>query len=341
MQVFFHQLPRLAAWMALAAALVALAVAAAAHTLLAPRPAAWADMLTPFSGHIVIGGIGAALAVMSARYALPILGVSVVFAVFLHPALHFARHAPVLAVAPAIIAPHGLRVYAHNTWDHHPDLQQLETALRAIEADVLVLTEVDPSKQELMTRLAARYPHRVSCAHRGDCATAILSRFPILAGGADRPHANIPPVAWARIDATELGLGLITVVGTHVHRPTRNPVRHRRQMLALTELILQTKGPTILAGDFNASPWSAAFRDLVTTTRLEPASALLPTWPMVPVALPQFAIDHILVSADLVVTRSGAAPATGSDHAALFAEIGLKDAPKREGVTTTALNAAP
>jgi endonuclease/exonuclease/phosphatase (EEP) superfamily protein YafD len=326
MPISLLPISRLTAWLALAAAIGTLALVAVATLATSPKLAAWADTLTPLTGHVLIGGLGALMAVAFSRHALPILAATVLLAISAHAGAFMRRQhtQPWPAAATTMTASAqatGLRVYAHNVWDEHPDLQRLETALQAVAADVLVLIEVDPAKLPLLQRLSQRYPYSSSCAHRRGCATAVLSRFPILAGGADRISREGPPVAWARIDATARGLGAVTVIGTHVHRPTRSPMLHVRQMQALIGLIQTVKGSLIVAGDFNTSPWSASYRGLLETTHLEPAVALLPTWPMTPAALPQFAIDHIFISKDLAVARSGAAPATGSDHAPIFADI--------------------
>jgi endonuclease/exonuclease/phosphatase (EEP) superfamily protein YafD len=333
MPLSLHHISRLTAWLALAAAVTALALVACTSSFASPKLAAWADTLSPLTGHVLIGGVGALIAVAFTRQALSILAATVVVALAAHtgafmlhqPTQPWPAAAPTPATTPGPKQDAGLRVYTHNVWDEHPDLQQLETALQAVEADVLVLIEVDPAKVPLLQRLAARYPYASSCAHRRGCATAVLSRFPILAGGADMasPHGRRdgPPIAWARIDASARGLGTVTVIGTHIHRPTRSPMLHVRQMQTLIGLIHTVKGPLIVAGDFNTSPWSASYRNLLEATQLEPAARLLPTWPMTPVSAPQFAIDHIFVSKDLAVARSGAAPATGSDHAPIFADI--------------------
>jgi endonuclease/exonuclease/phosphatase (EEP) superfamily protein YafD len=332
---------RLTAWLALAVAITALVIAAGAYLLASPKLAAWADTLTPFTGHFLIGGVGALLALAFSRQALPILAGSVVVAIAAHAGAFLLRQPGQAWIAAAALPATSLRVYAHNVWDEHPDLKQLETALQAVEADVLVLIEVDPTKQPLLQRLSARYPYSVSCANRKGCATAVLSRFPILAGGAEMVRYDGPPVAWARIDATARGLGAVTVMGTHVHRPTRDPMLHVRQMQALIGLIQSVKGPLILAGDFNASPWSASYRRLLKATRLDATGHLLPTWPMRPAALPQFAIDHILVSKDLAATRNGAGSATGSDHAPIFADIVLTSPLDRTSATAALSNPAP
>jgi endonuclease/exonuclease/phosphatase (EEP) superfamily protein YafD len=305
------------AWTAITAAALALSGVAAAHLAPWPKLSAWADVLTPFTGHFIIGGIAALLALAIRRNAFAILASGIIIAVLGHAATALTQQ----AAAPAVSSSIGLRIYVLNTWDEHPDIAQLERALAAVDADILVLAETDPAKIAMLARLAARYPHQLSCARRPECAMSILSRLPIIAGSAERVSLTSPPTAWARVDASAHGIGPVTIIGTHVHRPTLDPVLHQRQMHALTGLVLQTPGPIILAGDFNTSPWSASFQALRQTARLTPHATLLPTWPMTPVALPQFAIDHVMVSADLGFASASIAPATGSDHAALVASI--------------------
>ena len=47
----------------------------------------------------------------------------------------------------------------------------------------------------------------------------------------------------------------------------------------------------------------------------------MPSWPAWPLALPQVALDHILVSPELAVAAAGTGPAVGSDHLPVWAQI--------------------
>jgi endonuclease/exonuclease/phosphatase (EEP) superfamily protein YafD len=120
---------------------------------------------------------------------------------------------------------------------------------------------------------------------------------------------------WARLG------GSLTVIGTHLHRPSRDPWLHPRQKSALAALMRRIDGPLILAGDLNSSPWSNAFRRLRAATGLVPAGILTPSWPAWPLALPQVALDHILASPDLTVAAAGTGSAVGSDHLPVWARL--------------------
>lgn len=319
----------LAARLAAVTATTALAVTVAAH---GPVPARWAevaDALTPLAGHFLIGGCAAFLACLFPRRALGLMTAGVTIALLGHAELAISSqqswHPTAMAAHATAAEPQrSLRVYSLNVWDHHPDLDRLEHAVAAVDADIVVLAETDRSKIAMLERLKSQFPYQVSCSNRAECGMAILSRLPILNGDAGRARYDVPPIAWARVDAARYGLGIVTVVGTHVHRPTRSPALHAKQIASLEAMLRQQSGPMIVAGDFNTSPWSASFQDLMRTTGLVPFARLLPTWPAAPLLAPQFAIDHIFVSPDLAFTRTGLGPATGSDHMPVIAEIGAR-----------------
>ena len=284
-----------------------------------------ADMVTPLLGHVLIGGASAAVALWWRAREIAIMTAGVALALVGHPALTKVSQPRALWPIPSpVSSPGALRVYALNSWNENKDLPRLERALDSVGADVIVLVEADASKLAMIERLKLRFPYQVSCAARADCEAAVLSRLPIVASGAARPRYDVPPVAWARIDASARGLGTVTVIGTHVHRPTRSPRVHLWQMHALAAIIAGIKGPLIVTGDFNTGAWSASYNEFLRTTGLVPFATLIPTWPAYPVVAPQVALDHILVSPDLAVTRAGAGPATGSDHLPVFAEITAK-----------------
>ena len=216
---------------------------------------------------------------------------------------------------------HGLTVLALNTWHVHDDARRLERYLAAGPADVIVLSEIGPDKRDVLPKLKAAYPYQVDCAEQWQCSLALLSRVPLEAAGVGSiasDRKDMPAFVWAKLGAS------MTIIGTHLHRPSRDPWLHERQVSAIGDLVRHIDGPVVLAGDLNTSPWSNAFRKLRAATGLAPASILMPTWPAWPLALPQVALDHILVSPELVVAAAGTGPAVGSDHLPVWAQIELR-----------------
>jgi endonuclease/exonuclease/phosphatase (EEP) superfamily protein YafD len=107
----------------------------------------------------------------------------------------------------------------------------------------------------------------------------------------------------------------------HTVSPDRpDLMRDRNALLAATDDGLDQTKPFVVFGDFNTSPWAAAFRSLpgarAGDPRFEatfPAQALL-------LGLP---IDHIMFGGGLSLREYHVGPDIGSDHLPLFATFSL------------------
>jgi endonuclease/exonuclease/phosphatase (EEP) superfamily protein YafD len=119
------------------------------------------------------------------------------------------------------------------------------------------------------------------------------------------------------------------VVGLHASSPRPNdPSDARRRDLQLDDLasLLEgADGPLIVAGDFNTTPWSPHFQDLVATAGLRNAAnghGYLATWPTAfwPARIP---IDHVLVGGRVAVTHVARGQSIGSDHYPIVADLRL------------------
>jgi len=289
------------------------------------------DVIAPLTGHLIGVGLAATFALLVRRRMLTILAAGVAVTIGLHVWLGLARccQAPgpdppagVTRIATSG-AGHAFTVLTLNAWHQHGDLKRLEDYLAAAPADVVALSEFGPDKRPLLGRLERVYPFQVDCADAWPCSLALLSRQPFEASGAARIAADMPAFVWARFS------GPLTIIGTHLHRPSRDPWLHERQMSALAQFIRRIDGPLVLTGDLNTSPWSSSFRKLRSATWLVPASVLMPTWPAWPLAVPQVALDHVFVSPELAVTATGTGPAVGSDHLPVWARIERRPNPDR------------
>lgn len=84
--------------------------------------------------------------------------------------------------------------------------------------------------------------------------------------------------------------------------------------------------PTVVVGDFQATPWSHAFRDLSDTADLQNSMegfGLQTTWPADRWAFFRIPIDHLLHSSELTTIDRYLGPSLGVDHRPLVVELGL------------------
>jgi endonuclease/exonuclease/phosphatase (EEP) superfamily protein YafD len=305
------------------------------------------DTLTPFSGHLWGASVAGALILVVARHrrlTFALCGLAILLA---HSSVGVASAWLTRRDASAAAQDGSpFRIVLLNTWHSHRRHTDLEAFVLGTAADAIVLTETGPDKLALLDRLRHAYPHQLHCADQWPCALALLSKHPIESGAAFREGRHQPPVVVARL--TPVGSETaITVVGTHVHRPTRNPYLHRTQMARLTSMIAAMPGPVIVAGDFNAVPWSASLKRLKAETGLKPHALMIPTWPATPFGLPQFAFDHVLLSSELTVRAADRGPAVGSDHYPVVVDLALPrrsqpapSAPQKRRILNTLNSAA-
>jgi endonuclease/exonuclease/phosphatase (EEP) superfamily protein YafD len=284
-----------------------------------------ADVIAPFTGHLMGFGLAASIALLVHGRMLTLLAAGIAATLVVHAGLGLVRccEAPKEISAQARLASktpqHNLTVLNLNTWRAHGDVGRIEQYLATAPADVVVLSEFDAGRSTLIASLREVYPYHVECTGEPRCALALLSRLPLEASGSGRIAEGEPSFVWARINPGQQGS--TTIVGTQLNRPTGNPWRHEVEMRELAQFVRHIDGPLVLAGNLNTSPWSRSFRALRLATGLSPAGKLMPSWPAWPIALPQVALDHIFVSPELAVSASGTGPAVGSDHLPVWAQL--------------------
>ncbi|WP_411833291.1 endonuclease/exonuclease/phosphatase family protein [Pseudoxanthomonas mexicana] len=100
----------------------------------------------------------------------------------------------------------------------------------------------------------------------------------------------------------------------------------RHSQLSFIAELLSDHPNAVLMGDFNCLPDRPEMETLYKRTRLQPPQFCVPTFPS---WRPQRAIDHILISADLVANDARALPAANSDHLALAMDIDVPEAALR------------
>jgi len=216
-----------------------------------------------------------------------------------------------------------LRILSINTWHSNNDLAGLARYIIGADADVVVLTEFGPNKQPLLSQLKTAYPHQVNCAAVWPCSQALLSRLPFVRSGTRLPTLSNPPMVWAQFHVGTVDVAKLTVIGTHIYRPSRRLDWHLAQLAGLAAHVRKTEGSVVVAGDFNMTRMSQSFDDFTLASGLETPGRLLASWPAWPVPLPQFQLDYVFVSRDLEVLDQRLGHMVGSDHLPLWTSVRL------------------
>ena len=222
-----------------------------------------------------------------------------------------------------------LGVLTSNMLVGRADAESLVALTVSTGADVLFLQELTDGAltRLLKAGLDSVLPYQVlEPAAHGPKGSAIFARYPLREGLAVAPASRARPVARLQVPGGES----VQLVCVHLRppRPSRSPrgaVRWREEMAMLPG---PGEEPVIMAGDFNATLDHARFRALLGLGYVDAAvqvgRGLVPTWgPRAGGDPAVLTIDHILLDARCAVRAVRAYQVPGTDHRAVYAQIGL------------------
>ncbi|WP_158498763.1 endonuclease/exonuclease/phosphatase family protein [Magnetospira sp. QH-2] len=192
--------------------------------------------------------------------------------------------------------------------------------IRETQADWVLLQEVTPSHLPFLESLKDSYPHQAIRPHPSYWGLAILSKHPLINEVVTQNQtANFFTLSVQSVGNNGGGL---TILNTHLEPPVSHEKFQRReiQLAALKMALDRIKGPLVIGGDFNATPWSPLYRDLLSQNRLLASGSVLWSWPS-GWLLPGIPIDHFFGRDGAQVRVLSAGPDLGSDHKPLLADV--------------------
>jgi endonuclease/exonuclease/phosphatase (EEP) superfamily protein YafD len=225
-----------------------------------------------------------------------------------------------------------LRVMSFNICGNNPDTPAIVRSIRAVNPDLVMLVEVSPKMMEQITvSLEREFPDRFRSPGGG---LGILSKLPLKSAQGEN---------FAGSEATNLVASIeyhqreIKIIGTHPMVPKGLDLfeNRNRHLQAIGNYLKDAQDSAILLGDFNLTPWSPYYRQLVQTTGLHNTRlgfGILPTWtrssscaelPNWLIPILNIPIDHIFVTRDLQVVRTYVGENGSSDHAPIIAELAI------------------
>lgn len=210
-----------------------------------------------------------------------------------------------------------LIVMAANVSVGNSDPAPLVDWIRSEQPDVLAIVEISDVFAKNLG-LGDTFPFRIVRPRSDPFGLALLSRHPIVAHQiVDGAHGV------QRIEAKLNWRGnVVTVVAFHP-MPPLTPPAHRRRNEDLATLATRLKDmPTVILGDFNATPWSSAFA-APTRAGFRLASGYSATWPAAWGGLMGLPIDNVLLSRHWTATKRQTGLDVGSDHLPVLARIAL------------------
>ncbi|MHB2265875.1 endonuclease/exonuclease/phosphatase family protein [Aliihoeflea sp. PC F10.4] len=202
-----------------------------------------------------------------------------------------------------------------------PDL--VLSAIGEQRPDVVTLTEVSENWRGWLRVLEGTYPYQIVCPPPSRIGgVAILSRRPLVS---DPAEACGDRGSYARVDIDFAGRQA-SVAALHLGWPW--PFGQDRHLPFVEEAVSTLDDTALLAGDFNAVPWSRTVRRVAEAGGLDILRGIgatyldrrLPSSWLQWIGLP---IDHVLVKGGVEVRSAKTLAPVGSDHLPILVEFSL------------------
>lgn len=209
-------------------------------------------------------------------------------------------------------------VFQNNTLFRNETPRAIIPQVQALKPDIITLQEVSQNTSIILSELAADYPHQINCPFTEVGGVAVLSRWPVIQQGCAGEEMGF---AWLQVDVEGQK---VTFASLHLYWPF--PFEQPVQLGRIEPMLKALPRPVVLAGDFNAAPWSHAVSRVAAGTSTHLVSGFRLTLKMAPLGLgpwPLLPIDHVLVPDDVSVLDVHIGESTGSDHLPVVARIRL------------------
>lgn len=196
--------------------------------------------------------------------------------------------------------------------------EDLVEAILADPPDVALIMET-PGVEAYLDQLAGVLPYRVGCADTRSCDISLHSRFPI----EDGRVLNLPPFGNERLVLGRVVVDgqAVTIAGTHLSKPYFDGASWT-ELAYIDRVLRPIAGPMVLAGDFNAAPWTEPLAMLTNRLALSPGPWPAATWPVRLGAL-GVPIDNVFSRGSARLLTLEAGDSHGSNHRPLRAEVGV------------------
>jgi endonuclease/exonuclease/phosphatase (EEP) superfamily protein YafD len=223
---------------------------------------------------------------------------------------------------PSAMNARPVRVAAFNVHIANDDPSGIAAYLESQAVDVVVLEELSMANADALAPRVPGLPHRYLAERDGVWGVVILSRWPLLS---PQIAAQDGLKFAARVDI-DLGNRKLRIYGAHLHWPVMPETARIRnaQLRALGRELANCPYACVVVGDFNVTPWSSHFRDVLKQPGVHDCAAgrgLLTTWSSSLPAVLRIRIDQCLIAGAVTVADVRVGESVGSDHFATFNDL--------------------
>jgi endonuclease/exonuclease/phosphatase (EEP) superfamily protein YafD len=220
-----------------------------------------------------------------------------------------------------------IRIFFANVKAHNENMIGFFEEIPNVDPDVIVLVEFLPHWNRLLAKIPAFKPYKFGNAASLPAGGefAVLSKLPIenpqrLYRGGRLRYA---------FDVNVEGAPL-RVFGLHSPRPMNLPGMDYDGFWNETiAILLSQPDPTVVVGDFNATPYSRVYKTLTAdkfrSAHDDRGRGYATTWPNGAIPIPPIRIDQALLTAGVECVAISEGIGTGSDHKPLILDVQIRD----------------
>jgi endonuclease/exonuclease/phosphatase (EEP) superfamily protein YafD len=218
-----------------------------------------------------------------------------------------------------------IRAMLMNILAENGNTDQVLSAIKMADPDLLLLEEVTPQWAQELEVLNTTYRHRIAKPQNGCFGMMLLSKVPLEHGEiVEIGTSGVPSI----IAEAHFPQGVISVLGTHPLPPIGAAYSNQRnsQLAALPNFVKQQKYPVLLIGDLNTTPWSSYFQTLEKESGLKNSMQGFghqPSWPSGNAFL-RIPLDHILHDEEITIHNRMVGPKVGSDHLPVIVDFSIR-----------------
>jgi endonuclease/exonuclease/phosphatase (EEP) superfamily protein YafD len=213
-----------------------------------------------------------------------------------------------------------------NVLYNNPTPELILAYVRRHQPDVIALQEVSDQTIATVDQLQRDYPYLAYCPnHHRVRDDMVLSR--IAPVSSESLGCKASPDGHSAVPYLTLRVAgrPFTVVSVHLSWPYPGP--QQAHIDALAQIFPALPGPLILAGDFNAAPWSHAMQRIQQASDTHLIGGIRHSWFHKRRPHPGLPLDHVLLPDRLHAQTIEVGEFVGSDHRPVLVKIGSMQTP--------------
>ena len=233
--------------------------------------------------------------------------------------------------SPPVAGARSVRLVSFNVHVANGDMAGVAAYLESLHADIVVFQEMTRTNADRLTALLPGLTHRYPPEDPLAPDVLMLSRWPLIA-----PQlATRDGLVLALRADVDLGDRRLRLYGAHLYWPVvPESARVRNaQLAALGRELAECRGACVVVGDFNVTPWSSHYRDLLENPGVRDCArgqGWLPSWNSGLPAILRIRIDHCLVAGAMGIQGVRVGESQGSDHFATINDLIVAGATHRK-----------